>query len=127
MGRGGRFVVGLFYATEPFSADTRGHLLAGMTVVICPSSCVSDLAFKRASGTSGGGVSRTSSPASAASWTRLLVQHADQLRILNNRTRPLTRRHWQAIGCAEPSTRRALTRIGACGKDGSRAARHGDG
>jgi opine dehydrogenase len=32
------FVVGPAYATEPFGADTRGHLHPGMTVVVCPSS-----------------------------------------------------------------------------------------
>lgn len=44
------FVVGPAYATEPFAADTRGHLHAGMTVVVCPSSCVGSLAFKHAAG-----------------------------------------------------------------------------
>ena len=39
------FVVGPAYATEPFGADTRGHLHPGMTVVVCPSSCVGSLAF----------------------------------------------------------------------------------
>jgi opine dehydrogenase len=42
------FVVGPAYATEPFGADTRGHLHPGMTVVVCPSSCVGSVAFKRA-------------------------------------------------------------------------------
>jgi opine dehydrogenase len=44
------FVVGPAYATEPFGLDTRGHLRPGMTVVVCPSSCVGSLAFKRAAG-----------------------------------------------------------------------------
>ena len=44
------FVVGPAYATEPFGADARGHLHPGMTVVVCPSSCVGSLAFKRAAG-----------------------------------------------------------------------------
>jgi opine dehydrogenase len=44
------FVVGPAYATEPFGADTRGHLHPGMTVVVCPSSCVGSLAFKHAAG-----------------------------------------------------------------------------
>ena len=44
------FVVGPAYATEPFAADTRGHLRPGMTVVVCPGSCVGSLAFKRAAG-----------------------------------------------------------------------------
>ena len=44
------FVVGPAYATEPFGADTRGHLRPGMTVVVCPSSCVGSLAFKHAAG-----------------------------------------------------------------------------
>jgi hypothetical protein len=42
------FVVGPAYATESFAADTRGHLHPGMCVVVCPSSCVGSLAFKRA-------------------------------------------------------------------------------
>ena len=44
------FVVGPAYATEPFGCDTRGHLRPGMTVVVCPSSCVGSLAFKHAAG-----------------------------------------------------------------------------
>jgi opine dehydrogenase len=44
------FVVGPAYATEPFAADTRGHLHPGVCVVVCPSSCVGSLAFKRAAG-----------------------------------------------------------------------------
>src|SRR6478672_8136936 len=44
------FVVGPAYATEPFGADTLGHLHPGTTVVVCPSSCVGSLAFKRAAG-----------------------------------------------------------------------------
>ena len=44
------FVVGPAYATEPFGRDTRGHLRPGMTVVVCPSSSVGSLAFKRAAG-----------------------------------------------------------------------------
>jgi opine dehydrogenase len=44
------FVVGPAYATEPFGAETRGHKHPGMTVVVCPSSCVGSLAFKHAAG-----------------------------------------------------------------------------
>lgn len=44
------FVVGPAYATEPLAADTRGHLRPGMTVVVCPGSCVGSIAFKRAAG-----------------------------------------------------------------------------
>src|SRR3954452_23344781 len=44
------FVVGPAYATEPLAADTRGHLRPGMTVVVCPSSSVGSLAFKRGAG-----------------------------------------------------------------------------
>jgi opine dehydrogenase len=44
------FVVGPAYATEPFAADARGHLHPGMTVVVCPGSCVGSLAFKHAAG-----------------------------------------------------------------------------
>jgi opine dehydrogenase len=44
------FVVGPAYATEPFGRDTLGHLRPGMTVVVCPSSCVGSLAFKHAAG-----------------------------------------------------------------------------
>lgn len=44
------FVVGPAYATEPFGRDTSGHLRPGMTVVVCPSSCVGSLAFKHAAG-----------------------------------------------------------------------------
>jgi len=44
------FVVGPAYATEPFGHDARGHLRPGMTVVVCPSSCVGSLAFKHAAG-----------------------------------------------------------------------------
>lgn len=44
------FIVGPAYATEPLGRDTRGHLRPGMTVVVCPSSCVGSLAFKRAAG-----------------------------------------------------------------------------
>jgi len=44
------FVVGPAYATEPLGADTRGHLHPGMTVVVCPSSCVGSIAFKHAAG-----------------------------------------------------------------------------
>ena len=43
-------VVGPAYATEPLAADARGHLRPGMTVVVCPSSSVGSLAFKRAAG-----------------------------------------------------------------------------
>jgi len=44
------FVVGPAYATEPLGADTRGLLHPGMTVVVCPSSCVGSVAFKHAAG-----------------------------------------------------------------------------
>jgi opine dehydrogenase len=44
------FVVGPAYATEPFAAETRAHLHPGMTVVVCPGSCVGSLAFKKAAG-----------------------------------------------------------------------------
>jgi opine dehydrogenase len=44
------FVVGPAYATEPLAADTRGHLRPGTTVIVCPSSSVGSLAFKRAAG-----------------------------------------------------------------------------
>ena len=44
------FVVGPAYATEPFGGHARGHLRSGMTVVVCPSSCVGSLAFKHAAG-----------------------------------------------------------------------------
>jgi opine dehydrogenase len=44
------FVVGPAYATEPFGGDTRGLLKPGMTVVVCPSSCVGSVAFKHAAG-----------------------------------------------------------------------------
>lgn len=44
------FVVGPAYATDPFGADARGRLHPGMTVVVCPSSCVGSLAFKHAAG-----------------------------------------------------------------------------
>lgn len=44
------FVVGPAYATEPLAADTRGHLHPGMTVVVCPGSCLGSVAFKRAAG-----------------------------------------------------------------------------
>ena len=49
-GVGAVFVVGPAYATEPLAADTVGHLRPGMTVVVCPSSSVGSLAFKRAAG-----------------------------------------------------------------------------
>jgi opine dehydrogenase len=44
------FVVGPAYATEPFGRDAGSHLRPGMTVVVCPSSCVGSLAFKHAAG-----------------------------------------------------------------------------
>ena len=44
------FVVGPAYATEPLGRDTRGDLRPGMTVVVCPSSSVGSLAFKRSRG-----------------------------------------------------------------------------
>jgi opine dehydrogenase len=44
------FVVGPAYATEVIAHEARNHLLPGMTVVVCPSSCVGSLAFKQAAG-----------------------------------------------------------------------------
>jgi opine dehydrogenase len=43
-------VVGPAYATSSLAADAAPHLRAGMTVVVCPGSCVGSLAFKRAAG-----------------------------------------------------------------------------
>ena len=44
------FVVGPAYATSALAADAAPHLRAGMTVVVCPGSCLGSLAFKRAAG-----------------------------------------------------------------------------
>jgi opine dehydrogenase len=44
------FVVTPAYATEIIAAQARDHLRTGMTVVICPTSCVGSLAFKHAAG-----------------------------------------------------------------------------
>lgn len=44
------FVVGPAYATSALAADAAPHLHAGMTVVVCPGSCLGSLAFKRAAG-----------------------------------------------------------------------------
>src|SRR5262249_37557391 len=44
------FVVSPAYATESIGQAARSHLRAGMTVVVCPRSCVGSLAFKRAAG-----------------------------------------------------------------------------
>jgi opine dehydrogenase len=38
------------YATEIMAQQARNHLRSGMTVVVCPSSCVGSLAFKKAAG-----------------------------------------------------------------------------
>ena len=43
-------VVGPAYATASLGADAAPHLRPGMTVMICPGSCVGSLAFKRAAG-----------------------------------------------------------------------------
>jgi opine dehydrogenase len=44
------FVVGPAYATESLAEAAAPHLRDGMTVVVCPGSCVGSLAFKRAAG-----------------------------------------------------------------------------
>jgi len=44
------YVVGPAYSTEPFGEALRGHLKAGQTVIVSPSSCGGALAFKRAAG-----------------------------------------------------------------------------
>lgn len=44
------FAVSPAYATESLASAARVHLREGMTVVVCPSSCVGSLAFKRAAG-----------------------------------------------------------------------------
>jgi opine dehydrogenase len=44
------FAVSPAYATEALGAAARPHLRDGMTVVVCPGSCVGSLAFKRAAG-----------------------------------------------------------------------------
>ncbi len=44
------FVVSPAYATESLASLARPHLREGMTVVVCPGSCVGSLAFKRAAG-----------------------------------------------------------------------------
>jgi opine dehydrogenase len=46
------FVVSPAYATEAIAAAARPHLREGMTVVVCPGSCVGSLAFKHAAGLS---------------------------------------------------------------------------
>ncbi|HEY5980079.1 MAG TPA: NAD/NADP octopine/nopaline dehydrogenase family protein [Microlunatus sp.] len=43
-------VVSPAYATSSVAADAAPHLREGMTVVVCPGSCVGSLAFKRAAG-----------------------------------------------------------------------------
>jgi opine dehydrogenase len=43
-------VVGPAYATEMIARDVAPHLRAGMTVVVCPGSCVGSVAFKQAAG-----------------------------------------------------------------------------
>ncbi len=52
------FVVGPAFATETFAAASGPHLADGMTVVICPGSCLGAVAFARAAGLplDGGGV-----------------------------------------------------------------------
>ena len=44
------FVVTPAYATEIIAREARDHLHSGMTVVVCPASCVGSLAFKTAAG-----------------------------------------------------------------------------
>jgi opine dehydrogenase len=44
------FVVTPAYATEFIARQARDHLRSGMTVIICPTSCVGSLAFKTAAG-----------------------------------------------------------------------------
>ncbi len=44
------FVVGPAYATEPLAVAAAPHLRPGMTVVVCPSSCLGSIAFKHAAG-----------------------------------------------------------------------------
>ena len=44
------FVVTPAYATEIIARQTRDHLRGGMTVVVCPASCLGSLAFKTAAG-----------------------------------------------------------------------------
>jgi opine dehydrogenase len=44
------FAVGPAYATASLAEDAAPHLREGMTVVVCPGSCVGSLAFKRAAG-----------------------------------------------------------------------------
>jgi opine dehydrogenase len=44
------FVVTPAYATEIMAREARNHLRSGMTVVVCPTSCVGSLAFKTAAG-----------------------------------------------------------------------------
>jgi opine dehydrogenase len=43
-------VVGPAYSTEIIARDVADHLRPGMTVVVCPGSCVGSVAFKRAAG-----------------------------------------------------------------------------
>jgi opine dehydrogenase len=44
------FVVGPAFAIEPHASAMAAHLRPGMVIVICPTSCVGSLAFKRAAG-----------------------------------------------------------------------------
>lgn len=44
------FVVGPAFATEPLARDAAAHLKPGMTVVICPGSCLGSVAFANAAG-----------------------------------------------------------------------------
>lgn len=49
-GAEGVLVVGPAYSTEVIARDAADHLRPGMTVVVCPGSCVGSVAFKRAAG-----------------------------------------------------------------------------
>lgn len=44
------FVVGPAYATEPLARAAAPHLVPGSDVVVCPTSCLGSLAFRRAAG-----------------------------------------------------------------------------
>ena len=44
------FVVGPAFATEPLARDAAPHLTPGMTVVVCPGSCLGAVAFANAAG-----------------------------------------------------------------------------
>jgi len=44
------FVVGPAFATEPHASVMAPHLRPGMVVIVCPTSCVGSLAFKKAAG-----------------------------------------------------------------------------